>query len=160
MSYEWVVQLAPSVAALGVAGFGLARGEGRLRRHIRHDVETANLLGEGSATYAALLEHVTWEVRELHRRETDGRRDWIGLANGVLFIAAAAYLTYFLYSQDHRWRWFSFVPAVGAATGLRLVIERIAGTRYKDDDELEFEAEDETGVALNPQDVGQDAPDR
>jgi hypothetical protein len=118
VSYQWAIELAPSIATVCAAALGLVRGQGRLRRNLRHDVETANLLPEGSDSRAALMTYVHWEIDQLRQREKDGRRDWSGFALGLIFALVFGYATVAIYRHPDWWRWFAIPTGVLACIGL------------------------------------------
>jgi hypothetical protein len=128
VSWQWVIELAPSVATLGAASFGLFRGQGRLRRNLHSDVEIAKELPDSFAGKDVLMTHIEWEITNLHTREARApgvRRDWPGLVVAVILALGGGYGTVWLFEQSAWWRWVGLATGTLAAVGLYGIAETL-----------------------------------
>jgi len=123
MAWEWALQLAPSIATVAAASFGLIRSDGKLRRNLRHDVETLKELPEGSSARTAMEEHVEWEIAQLRGSAKDGRRDASGAVIGAIMLLGFGYLAVWLVQHDAWWSWFWIPSAILASIGIYGVAE-------------------------------------
>jgi hypothetical protein len=132
VTLQWLPQLAPSVATLGAASFGLLRGQGKLRRNLRHDVDLAKDLPEDSAARRIMMEHIEQQVSTLRARELGGeqgvRRDWTSFTIGMIFALAGGYGCVWFFSNHAWWRWAGLLPGVLAAFGLVMLVEGLVVT--------------------------------
>lgn len=123
MSIQWLLQLAPSAASVLAASFGLVRGEGKLRRNLRNDVELSKELPDGFNGKEVLMDHIASEIRRLHDRETEGRRDLTGTTLGLIFALAGGYGTIWFVRHAAWWHWFGLITGLAAALGLYGIVE-------------------------------------
>jgi hypothetical protein len=115
---DWLLQLAPSAATLGAAAFGVARGGGKLRRNLRSDADLAAVLPDDFAGKRILMDHIEDEIRHLHERAKDGRRNWFGFTLGAAFALISGYATLWFFMHPEWWRWFGLGTGFIAVLGL------------------------------------------
>lgn len=110
------------MATLGAASFGLLRGQGKLRRNLRHDVDLAKDLPDGFAGKKILMDHVEQQIAALRSGElggeAGGRRDWSGFTIGVIFALAGGYGTLWFFGHTAWWHWIGLLTGAAAALGL------------------------------------------
>jgi hypothetical protein len=132
VTLQWMAQLAPSVATLGAASFGLLRGQGKLRRNLRHDVDVAKDLPEDSAAKRIMMEHIEQQISTLRSREIageeGGRRDWTSFTIGMIFALAGGYGSVWFFGNDAWWRWAGLLSGVLAAFGLVMIVQGLVVT--------------------------------
>lgn len=133
VSFEWMVQLAPSLATLGAASFGLFRGQGRLRRNLRHDVDLAKDLPDDFEAKSILMQHIEHQILALHSREITvaqgGRRDWTSTVIGVVMALTGGYGTIWFFSQHTWWEWIGLVGLAIGTIGLTMIAEGLRVTK-------------------------------
>jgi hypothetical protein len=118
MNLEWMLQLAPSVATVAAAAFGLGWSEGKLRRHLKSDADLAAVLPDGSEAKKLLMSHIEAQIARLQRSEIDGRHDWFGFTLGLCFALVGGYGALWLFKHPEWWRWFGLIAVVVAILGL------------------------------------------
>lgn len=132
VTLQWIAQLAPSVATLGAASFGLLRGQGKLRRNLRHDVDLAKDLPEDSAAKRIMMEHIEQQLSTLRSREIGGeeggRRDWTSFTIGMIFALAGGYGCVWFFGNHAWWRWAGLLGGVLAAFGLVMIVQGLVVT--------------------------------
>lgn len=133
VTLQWLAQLAPSVATLGAASFGLLRGQGKLRRNLRHDVDLVKDLPEDSPAKRIMMEHIERQISILHSREIGGkeggRRDWISFTIGVIFALAGGYGSVWFFANHAWWRWAGLIGGALAAFGLVMIVGGLTPTK-------------------------------
>jgi hypothetical protein len=133
VALQWVIQLAPSLATLGAAWFGLLRGQGKLRRNLRHDVEVAKELPDDFEGKKILMQHIERQISTLHSREVTGaqggRRDWTGTILGIVLALVGGYGTVWFFSQDPWWKWIGLVGLAPGTLGLIMIAEGLRVTK-------------------------------
>lgn len=128
-----MVQLAPSLATLGAASFGLLRGQGKLRRNLRHDVDLAKHLPDDFEGKSVLMQHIERQISTLHSREVTGaqggRRDWTGTVIGIVLALVGGYGTIWFFSQHVWWMWIGLVSLALGTVGLTMIAEGLRVTK-------------------------------
>lgn len=125
MALEWIGQIAPAVAAVGSAAFGLVRGQGRLRSNIRHDAEALKELPSDSPAATALSEHIEWQVKTLRETETEGERNLAMGVWGLFFATVSGYGTVILFAQSGWWRWIASIPLLFTMMMLYVIMDAL-----------------------------------
>lgn len=126
MALDWIGQVAPAAATLSAAMLGLTRGQGRLRRNLRHDAETLDHLPEDSPARKMLLDHVAWQAERLSKRESTGEREWRFVVLGAVIALGPGYLSAWLFIQPDWWRWLGILPAFLAVVGLFGMVDSLS----------------------------------
>jgi hypothetical protein len=112
MAWEWVAQVAPAAATLVTAAFGLGRGQGKIRRNLKHDAEVVATLPEASEVRKTMLDHMDWQAGQLAERESFGKREWAGVVVAIGLAIGSGYLSIWLFQHQAWWRWVALVPAL------------------------------------------------
>lgn len=97
------------LAAATLKTFGLA---GRARSNLAKDVELYNSLPAQSAKRQRLLRYIDERVERIVAKDSERKRNPVGITLGVIFTIAGVYFSWLTYKHGGWWWWTS--PIVGS----------------------------------------------